>query len=154
MLSPRDIAWAAGLFEGEGSFGTRPQGITASITMTDRDVIDRFSALFPFGTRYERILPSGKTAYRWCVTKQSAAAGLMMTLYALMGSRRQSKIRECLAAWRARPLPKRMWTVCKHGHPLAGENLRIVHEGTYVKRRCVECARLRQRKYRATSAVV
>jgi hypothetical protein len=46
-------AWAAGLFEGEGSFTTNvnkwkryPQ---ASITMTDKDVLDRFAKIMKCG---------------------------------------------------------------------------------------------------------
>jgi hypothetical protein len=43
---------------------------------------------------------------------------------------------------------KRLWTTCKHGHELSGDNLRITHEGKYIKRRCLECSRLRTQKSR------
>lgn len=42
-----------------------------------------------------------------------------------------------------------LWSTCKHGHVLEGENLRITTEGKYTKRRCVECCRLRQQEHRA-----
>jgi len=149
VLSPRNLSWFAGIMEGEGYFGIRKSGgLTIEVTMTDKDVIDRVASLFSFGTRSEKTLPSGKIAYWWGVSKQSAAAGLMMTLYSLMGERRQKKIAECLAHWKATPLPKSMWTSCKSGHLLAGENLRVIQEGKYEKRRCVTCARLRQQKHR------
>lgn len=148
-LAVRDLAWFAGIMEGEGYFGVRKSGgITLEVTMTDKDVIDKVASLFPFGTRAQKVLPSGKTAYWWGVTKQSAAAGLMMTLFTLMGQRRQEKIAHCLSHWKATPLPKKMWTHCKNGHPLSGENLRVLQEGKYEKRRCLECGRLRQQKYR------
>lgn len=148
-LAVRDLAWFAGIMEGEGYFGVRKHsGLTLEVTMTDKDVIDRVASLFPFGTRNERTLPSGKIAYWWGVTKQSAVAGLMMTLLPLMGNRRRQKIIDCLQHWKATPLPKAMWTHCKHGHALAGANLRVIKEGKYEKRRCVECGRLRQQKYR------
>jgi len=43
---------------------------------------------------------------------------------------------------------KRLWSTCKHGHDLSGKNLTITYEGKYQKRRCVECGRMRTRKYR------
>jgi hypothetical protein len=149
MLAVRDIAWIAGLFEGEGWFGHRRNGdLVAQITMTDGDVIDRVHQVLGFGTRKERLLPSGKTAHIWSVTNQRQAAGLMMTLLALMGERRRGKILECLEAWKAKR-PWKLGPLCSHGHPLSGDNLRIVVEGKYEKRRCIECAKLRQRKHRS-----
>lgn len=47
------------------------------------------------------------------------------------------------------PVPKILSTHCKHGHELAGDNLRIGRDGKYEYRTCGECARLRQQKYRA-----
>lgn len=150
-LAVRDIAWFAGIMEGEGYFGLRKNGgLTLEVTMTDKDVIDRVASMFSFGTRAERSLPSGKTAYWWGVTKQSAVAGLMMTLLPLMGKRRQAKIIECLTRWKETPLPKKRWTHCKSGHALTGENLKVIYEGKYAKRRCIECGRLRQQKYRSS----
>lgn len=146
-LSIRDISWFAGIMEGEGYFGVRKQGIVVQLDMTDKDVIDRVATLFRFGCRDARPLPSGKTVHRWRVVKQSAAAGLMMTLLPLMGERRHARIMRCLEAWKARRLPYRMVTHCKHGHALAGDNLRIITEGKYTKRRCRACAVLRQQKY-------
>jgi len=136
--------------EGEGYFGIRREvDLVAQLCMTDKDVVDKFHSIFGFGSRKERILPSGKTAYIWSSTNQSQTAGLMMTLFSLMGKRRAEKIMQCLAAWKSKPLPKSMWTHCKSGHALIGDNLRVIKEGKYEKRRCVECGRLRQQKYRS-----
>lgn len=44
---------------------------------------------------------------------------------------------------------KKLFSTCKHGHPLSGDNLVVTYEGKYEKRRCKECARLRTQKYRA-----
>lgn len=149
MISVKDISWAAGLLEGEGSFMLRRgKDLVVQLIMTDQDVVDRFQFIFNFGSRSERILLSGKTAYGWSVTNQSQAAGLMMTLLPFMGERRAAKICECLAAWKTKPLPKRLWTHCKNGHELSGNNLRTITEGKYQKRRCKECGKLRQQKHR------
>ena len=136
--------------EGEGYFGLRREvDLVAQLSMTDKDVVDRFHNIFGFGSRAERVLPSGKTAYTWTSTNQSQTAGVMMTLFSLMGQRRAEKIIACLAAWKSKPLPKSMWTHCKSGHALTGDNLRVIKEGKYEKRRCVKCGKLRQQKYRA-----
>jgi hypothetical protein len=154
MISTLDIYWAAGIMEGEGWFGVSRQagaekGLAARLTMTDKDVVDRFHSIFTFGTRSERKLPSGKTAYTVAYSNQAKTAGLMMTLLTLMGSRRKAKIIEILESWKARPRAKKHWETCKHGHSLSGSNLKVIVEGIYTKRRCIECARLRQEKYRS-----
>lgn len=154
MISTNDIYWAAGIMEGEGWFGCSKKdgvekGLKAELTMVDKDVIDRFASIFNFGTRKTRALPSGKIAYSWSTTHQSNTAGFMMTLFPLMGARRQEKILQCLDTWMLRPLPKRQWTHCKNGHELSGANLRITYEGKYKKRRCNECSRLRTQKHRS-----
>jgi hypothetical protein len=151
-IAVRDLTWAAGILEGEGYFGLRPQGITVALSMTDKDVVDRFHSIFRFGSRKERGLPSGKTAYTWTVTDQADAAGLMMTLFSLMGQRRQARIMECLQAWKDRGPRRKYWEQCSSGHDLSGDNLKVIQEGKYMKRRCIECARLRQQKYRGAAS--
>lgn len=69
-MTPEDVAWVAGLFEGEGcvflQFGRYPQLI---VQMTDRDVIERLARIVGNGnitTPTPR--PGTKQLYRW--TKQ------------------------------------------------------------------------------------
>lgn len=150
-VSTHDLYWLAGLMEGEGSFLTRRRGreIVVSVGSTDKDVIDRVDLMIK-ASRKVRLLPSGKTFHTWVLARQQDVAGLMMTLLPLMGHRRQRKIMDCLSAWKLVPTHRRNWSECSHGHPLSGENLRVLSEGKYTKRRCVECGKLRQRKYRAS----
>jgi hypothetical protein len=149
MVSIKNLYWLAGLMEGEGHFGRQPNQIVITLAMTDRDVVMRAAGMFAIGHCKERKLPSGKIAYIWHVTNQTHAAGLMMTLLPLMGARRASKIRECLAFWQARRGNNKHFPTCRHGHSFSGDNLRIVQEGKYTKRRCRECIKLRMRKHRA-----
>lgn len=98
----KDIYWLAGLLEGEGCFGLLAFGQPRiQLTMTDRDVIDRVAMIAG---------PAVKGPYRQSGNRQEVfavtitgrkAAGWMMSIYPLMGQRRQSKIREALATWRA-----------------------------------------------------
>jgi hypothetical protein len=149
MIATEWLYWIAGLLEGEGCFQHRRNGdLLVQVVMTDGDIIGRLQTLLGFGTLRQSRLPSGKTGFRWTSTHQANTAGLLMTVLPLMGARRADKIRECLKAWGAKPLRKAMWTHCKNGHELSGDNLWLIHEGKYEKRRCRECARLRQIKYK------
>lgn len=151
MIAEPDLYWIAGLLEGEGYFGLRRKGrdLVIQLDMTDEDVVNRFLQIVGFGSLKERELPSGKTCYRVALLEQAKVEALMADLLPLMGERRQSKIRLCLSERAKTPAPKKDWTHCKSGHPLVGENLRMITEGKYTKRRCVECGKLRQRKHRA-----
>jgi hypothetical protein len=97
------LGWVAGLLEGEGSFTDRDCGdLVISIPMTDGDVICRLQSILGFGGVGQRLLPSGKTEFRWSSTNQATTAGLMMTLLPLMGERRRAKIVECLERWKTK----------------------------------------------------
>jgi hypothetical protein len=148
------VAWLAGLLEGEGSFVLRRNGTSLSIQlgMVDRDVVYRAREVMGSGSINERILPSGKICYNLKVNHQDVAREWMVRLLPYMGERRAERIRSILAERAKHPEPKRNWTHCSHGHRLDGPNLRLVTEGKYEKRRCLECGRLRQRKYRAKAA--
>lgn len=145
------IDWVAGVLEGEGYFGLTRQGrsLVIQLTMTDRDIVDRVHETLGTGRRNERTLPSGKTAYCLTIAAQKETEAIMNAVLPMMGERRAAKIRHCLSEHAKVPPPKRDWTHCKSGHLLAGDNLKMINEGKYLKRRCVECGKLRQRKYRA-----
>jgi hypothetical protein len=155
----RDLAWLAGLLEGEGCFhlalrlnqDQKPR-ISIRVGMTDGDVVERVWRIAGVGRQprlFERPAPL-KNVFTWNVTGQSDAASLMMTLYPLMGERRQEKIRECLVAWRAVPIYRgtgeRGATHCPQGHEKSGDNLYVDHEG---KRHCKICRKASYAAYKA-----
>lgn len=104
-MSDTEIAWLAGLIEGEGSF-TLYQGegrirVLISIQMTDKDVLDRVASIVGLGnvvwcTKREE---HHKDSYKWAISSRVAVTELMMLLYPCMGTRRQARIAECLAAF-------------------------------------------------------
>lgn len=104
MRTTTDIAWLAGLLEGEASFMLKNGNTTIQVQMTDKDVMDRAAALL--GTKvgdYGR-KPKGKASYLpvfWLAIHGTRAIGWMMTLYVLMGKRRQAKILQILDHWRS-----------------------------------------------------
>lgn len=129
MLSVRDIAWLAGIVEGEGCIAishtnrrtTSANSIRIHVGMTDKDVVERVAAIF--GTRMigphyskDRDGHKRKPQYRAVVT-QGLAASWMMTIYPLLGERRRQAAGEALAFWRQYPLNGRMFVPHRLGHP-------------------------------------
>lgn len=134
-----DIAWMAGLLEGEGCFYLmKAQPITRrrpfaqdrsimtcplpkiSLRMTDRDVVERACRLIGVGV----VTVSGQTSSRktvyHCGVTGAHAAGWMMTLYPWLGARRRDRIRRALAAWRTGKTHQyhvtRAWKRAEHLH--------------------------------------
>ena len=69
-LTPAEVAWLAGIYEGEGSCSiTSGRAIRVEIVMTDKDVVERIQLLTGLGS-VASLAPRGenhKTAYRWSV---------------------------------------------------------------------------------------
>lgn len=90
-----DLAWLAGILEGEGSFLKAPPSDPGrpriSLQMTDEDVVARAAVLL--GVKYssskDRKRPTWKPTFQLQV-KGKRAAGLMRELYPQMGQRRLS----------------------------------------------------------------
>jgi hypothetical protein len=105
-LSVKDIAWVAGLLEGEGCFQPRAgrQSPLIQLAMTDMDVVVKAAKILGTNRVVENAKPTkrGKPIYRTVVFGRNAVSWCM-TLYPLMGERRQAKIRELLAKWKKSP---------------------------------------------------
>ena len=101
MITVADIRWLAGYLEGEGCFtftGDKYRYPRIVVESTDEDVIQRVSQLWgmkPHSVQHG----SHKTGYS-VATTCTKAVSWMMTLYPLMGQRRQARIREILMNWR------------------------------------------------------
>lgn len=110
VASSEEIAWLAGILDGEGSFLLNRSIVGGKVYlypkiivgMTDLDVIERVADLF--GTSvYEP--PKMKDRKRlWRATIQGAGAvELMRLLRPWMSERRGEKIDELVAYWESRP---------------------------------------------------
>lgn len=98
MSDPR-IAWAAGVFEGEGCISVVRSGPQAgrraslNMKMTDRDVIERFRAAVGRGSIHEdkwyarRGQPS---QWRWRVSAQSDVLHILDAFEPFLGERRRA----------------------------------------------------------------
>jgi hypothetical protein len=109
-MSPTDLAWLAGLLEGEGYFGIGVRKATAknrqlrdsktpriTLTMTDEDVVRRAHALAGVGKVYGPYARGEwKPQWSWMVANRKDALPLMEKLRPHMGQRRAAKIAEIL----------------------------------------------------------
>jgi hypothetical protein len=110
MRSLKDIAWLAGLLEGEGSFSVgvvrkgRQAGkrrLQITLMMTDEDVVRRAAAIMK--TKLYGPYGPYKTCNKpcWQIHVGAAkAAAWMMTLYSFMGERRKQAIEQGLREWK------------------------------------------------------
>ena len=134
------LAWAAGLFEGEGYFSApkangRVCSVTAGINgFTDRPVLEQFMAAVQMGRilgPYHRVSPmSGKPqkpSYQWIVCSFEETQALVALLWGWLGARRRSKALEVLGAFLAKEnrTGKRRGTI----RPIVPEIKRLLREG-------------------------
>jgi hypothetical protein len=101
MIKTLDIAWLAGIVEGEGCFSLNQKKYPAlAIRMSDHDVIERAASILqtrvtgPYKT-------SAKHKPTWlCQINGAKAIAWAMTLYVLLGERRKEKVRELIEVWK------------------------------------------------------
>lgn len=102
MPEATDIAWAAGLFEGEGSISLRrlrdgsAAQATVSIDMTDPDVIIQLAARLGIGRLHGPYKGTNKPRYRWTVSRLADVETFCTWVYPFLGERRQARIRQVL----------------------------------------------------------
>ena len=102
-----DIAWAAGLFEGEGSIyfcNTLKRYIT-TLRMTDEDVVRKFFNIIQVGKVYGPYTPKGKKKngenykdqWYWRCIKSSEVNSMLKIFLPYLGKRRAVKTIEALS---------------------------------------------------------
>lgn len=105
-VNREDLAWAAGLFEGEGCFTSRrdyrlvfaKRPPCVAISMTDKDRLDKFMAIVGMG----RVVPLNprtncKPSWRWLATSFEECQGVVGLLWAWLGPRRREAAQIMLA---------------------------------------------------------
>ena len=106
LAKVEDIAWAAGLFEGEGCItdtDTRnPNNPLLQMTMTDEDVMKRFIKIVGYGnlTEVNRLAPSQKEywkpQFKWAVRKKKEVKRMLLMFLPYLGERRACKALDAL----------------------------------------------------------
>jgi hypothetical protein len=103
MPSEVDIAWAAGLFEGEGCLtisGTRWPHARLKLNMTDEEPVRRFHDIVGHGqVRQEdaQIKYGYKRQWEWYVGNKEGVAAVIHLLFQQLSPRRQARAAELLA---------------------------------------------------------
>ena len=115
MRSRENLAWAAGLFEGEGSFSLNRTGdnlrCQAAVAMTDEDTVVRFRDILGVGKVYGPYGPyagSKKVFWRWHVYSAEHVQAVAAMLWPWLGDRRRTRATEVLQARRVWELAARV----------------------------------------------
>jgi hypothetical protein len=100
LTSATDVAWAAGLFEGEGCISVKRQGgrayLVIALVTTDLDVMERFHAIVGVGHVNQRPVRGHKMQWQWHA--HSADARAVTTLFLpYLGERRLARLRGVIA---------------------------------------------------------
>lgn len=104
MKEELDIAWAAGILEGEGSFiintqkGRKTPSVRIKCEMTDHDIILRLRDVFAVGNIHTpKIRPGCKQSWALQIYKQSDIETVIHKVMPYLGIRRSAKAKELLA---------------------------------------------------------
>lgn len=98
-MAPEEIAWVAGILEGEGYFGvrrTRYNQVDITVNMTDEDVIRRLAELTGVGKVYGPYPGVNKPRWDWKVQKFNDCIDLAKTVLPWMSVRRTEQIQALL----------------------------------------------------------
>lgn len=111
MASIEELAWAGGLFEGEGCFvcyklSHRKDSyrVSTTLSMTDKDVVETFCKVMGFGTVKGPYSPSNgnKLRYVWEVQNFRDCLKVTELLYPYLHSRRKQKADELIKLCKTR----------------------------------------------------
>lgn len=90
------IAWAAGLFEGEGCISDHGRGFRCSVEMTDKDIITRLQSLFPGPSVASRVREQWKETWTWRINKADDVRNFLSKILPYLGDRRAHKALDAL----------------------------------------------------------
>ncbi len=112
MPDREDLAWAAGLFEGEGCIYMHPNHtvptVRVEVTSTDLDVLEHFQQVVGFGTisPHVRAKPHHKLPYKWRGSGHERSQALVAMFWPWLGPRRRGRAAELLRTQHASGHPK------------------------------------------------
>lgn len=101
LYNKEDLAWAAGLFEGEGCFTVRTTGRpspAAQVCSTDKDVVKRFKRIMGFGSIHPYIKNGGKnkTVWVWSASRFETFQATIALFWKRLSKRRKARAKEIL----------------------------------------------------------
>jgi hypothetical protein len=150
-----EIAWAAGLFEGEGHIGNRPYSDRLGtqrvlrLRMTDHDVVERFAVIVGGGTIYGPFVRGRwKPIWDWQCTRWEDIERILTAFRPLLGVRRGVAADELLAN-PARPVGGQRQEECGRGHDMSEGSPNVYTHPATGDRQCRTCKRVVKANFRA-----
>lgn len=136
------VAWAAGVFEGEGSISfVGKTAIQLVVGMTDEDVVRKLAAVFDVGyvrVELREIKGNGHLdLFRWEVGQRDDVRGILLAILPWMGSRRRERIEAALERLKSNRGKYQSRSHCPQGHEYTADNT-YVHPKTGY-RQCETC---------------
>ena len=111
MARSHDLAWAAGVFEGEGCIccykipnRKDSRRVMLAITMSDEDIVQRIYEIFKVGSfkgPYKK--KDKKTLWTWAVQNMAGCHSVLTEIYPYLGKRRKEKADEMIKEIENRP---------------------------------------------------
>lgn len=129
-LKDTNIAWFAGIFEGEGCIhrpDKRHKIVHLSLRMTDRDTVEKVNALFPMPNGIHSRTQTGKgykLLWEWSCAKGDTIVNILNLILPYLSERRTKRARILIEYIETRP-DRHYWsskTHCPHGHEYTPEN--------------------------------
>jgi ribosomal protein S27AE len=117
--TPEEIAWAAGLFEGEGCISAASDGRPRmTLLMTDRETVERFGRVIGRGTVQKEVrgkIPAHhKDKWRWYLGRRDDVGEVWALLSPWLGTRRRERGAELFRAYDQVRAPLLAPKVCDH----------------------------------------
>ena len=93
----RDLAWAAGFIEGEGTFAWNGGTQHVAVCQVNKEPVSKLQELFGGSLRQHAARTKTNQPYwRWFVSG-SRARGVMLTLFTFMSDKRKEQVRYALS---------------------------------------------------------
>ncbi len=134
MIKTVDIAWLAGLLEGDGYFGQVRKCPIIKLAMTAEDTVTRVASMWGSVVNHRRNI--------WETTISGArSVSIMMTLYTFLGKRRREMVASIILPWRERysraPNGFRAMATCHPDRPVEGYGLcsYCYHHERYIEKK-------------------
>lgn len=142
-LDPFEIGWLAGIIDGEGCISHHKYTYRISVSMTDKDIVDRLLTVTGVGSVFPKKVgqPHYKPCYTWQVNSPVDVMHILASITPLMSERRRETISKMADSLNERREKKRRYQeFCTKGHLRTEENTYHTKNGYMM---CGDCSKLR-----------